>query len=405
MRLQKLASASTRSDFDNFASLNMPTVARLEPSPLGGLDGIETLNVSALWGRTGTVDFKAAIAAAFPRFELPPETPDQKRQRAQREIAAGAPSYGRVDASTSDADLDARLAAMESDITRRAGDYDAKMIGSIFSAFGRSDGLAKTYSDLANAMKGDAAELANWRGLSRDQKIELFNRISREANIEVKYNVSVVYGDKKWSEQELIDLDAGLAKMPATLLLDDAKLNVIRRYSALKEGSDDVFARSLGNGDIEFTDIGVAATYRYPGTPGVTETIMHEVGHHFDDENPRWKEFMAISGWRDVGAATDFSKVPNGAAKGKDLGITDDPEGNYVVSRQYGRTWVHKQGAEFGVGSYTQQNPYDDFAETFMQYMHDAANLKRTAPAKYEFIKKFLAERGAFHDPTLPRID
>jgi hypothetical protein len=219
--------------------------------------------------------------------------------------------------------------------------------------------------------------------------------------MEVKYNINIASGDKNWSESELNDLDAGLSKIPSTLLLDDDKLGTITRYSALTDDDGNaVFAQAQGNGEIEFTDLGVASTYRYGELHGVTETIMHEIGHHFDDENPRWKEFMAISGWRDLGPESAFSSVTDGAtAKGKDLGITDDPEGDYVVSRRYEHTWVHKAGAEFGKGPYTQNNPYDDFAETFMQYMYDPDNLKMTAPNKYEFIKQFLKDRDSDYKP------
>jgi hypothetical protein len=393
MRLQSLAEATVSRDFEPFVSTHFDAV-KVAPDALDRV-------LDKPWGSSLSLDSHALSAGQG--FSLPPETADQKRQRVEREISLTAPAAVHLDNSVSDADLDKRLADLEANCNVRAVDYQIKGVFASFgTAFGGGSGLKKTYSDLTAAMRGDVAELAGWRNMTHDQKVELFNRVSREANMEVKYNINIASGDKNWTEGELNDLDAGLAKIPSTLVLDDDQLGTISRFSALKDGNGkDIYAQTLNaNGEIQFTDLGVGAGYRYKGViPAVTETIMHEIGHHFDNENPRWKEFMAISGWRDVGADTDFSSVPNGPVKGKDIGITDDPEGDYVVSRQYNRTFAHKAGAEFGIGDYTRQNPYDDFAETFMQYMQDPDGLKANAPQKYAFIKQFLADRDSDYKP------
>jgi hypothetical protein len=364
------------------------------------LDAIESAQPSPSW-TMGAFDAGSRAAAPGLDIDLPPETPDQRRRRAEWDISANAPAYTPLDASAPDGMVDQRLAELEQLVSQRATVYDTQYVLSLFGGFfGQSDGLAKTYGDLGQAMRGDIAALSGWQGLSHDQKLDLYNRVAHEANMEVKYNVNIVYGDKTWSEAELNALEVGLQKIPVTLILDDDKLGNIRRQSALMDDkSKPVYAWTLGNGDIEFTDLGVAATYRYPELPGVTEALMHEVGHHFDDENPRWGEFMAISGWHDVGADSDFATLMNGdTVKGMALGIAEDPDGDYVVSRQYNRTYGHKAGAEFGRGDYTRQNPYDDFAESFMQYMHAPDELKANAPQKFAFIKQMLAERGADYD-------
>jgi hypothetical protein len=408
MRLQTLTPGSdARTDFNSFRtdlSFLCPDVIGDAHNP-GVRDGIDDSS-HPLWLSSSTVFAKAFANSAKTGFELSPETPDQKRRRAEYDLSTTAPSFTHLDSTVSDADLDKRLGDLENDVNARANTYQARLVTSILSgAFGGGDGLAKSYGDLASAMKGDAAELAGWRNLTHDQKVDLYNRISHEANMEVKYNVNIVKGDKSWSDAELNDLDAGLAKIPRSLLLDDAKLGEIGRYTALKDkAGNTIYAQSHEDtGAIDFTDIGVTSTYR-TSLPAITETILHEIGHHFDNESPHWKEFMAISGWRDVGDDAALSTYKNGdTAKGSDLGITDDPNSVFVVTRQYGRTFVHREDAQFGKGhlkDYASQNPYDDFAETFMQYMSAPDELKKSAPDKYALIKKILAEQGADYNPN-----
>jgi hypothetical protein len=413
MRLRdNLLETAPATDFDAFTRVSAtPTGASHQNAQLHLLDALDIHQDLLAWSSTGSAAASAFSAAGFAPIVLPPLTPDQIRRKAELDIANTAPPFTRLDNSASDAEVDKKLADLEATVNQRANDYAQKQAQSIFGSFfgGRSDGLAKTYGDLTNAMKGDAAELANWKNLTHDQKVDLYNRVGHEANMEVKYNINIVYGDKKWSEGELNDLDAGLARLPQSLILDDDKLGNIRRYSALTDSSKNpVFAWTLGNGDIEFTDLGISSSYRFPKVlPAVAEVILHEIGHHFDNENPKWKEFMALSGWRDLGADTLFPTIKNGeTAKGSALGITDDPNGDYVVSRQYNRTYVHKADAKFGEGDYTRQNPLDDFAETFMQYMVDPENLRKNAPEKYAFMTQFLLDRQAGPVPgRTPEID
>ena len=111
----------------------------------------------------------------------------------------------------------------------------------------------------------------------------------------------------------------------------------------------------------------------------------------FDDENPKWKEFKKLSGWHDLGAddKASLKKYKDGdTVKGEDVGLEKGKE--YILSRRYERTYVFEKNAKFGTGAYTKTNPLDDFSETFMQYILDGNNLKKTAPEKHKFMKEFV---------------
>jgi hypothetical protein len=83
-------------------------------------------------------------------------------------------------------------------------------------------------------------------------------------------------------------------------------------------------------------------------------TIFHEISHNisrkFDDldESPEW---LALSGW---------------------------------VKK--GENWFKSEKACF-TSQYSQNNPWEDFAETIATYRYNAKSLKKTCPAKYNFAK------------------
>src|SRR5262249_17425429 len=190
---------------------------------------------------------------------------------------------------------------------------------------------------------------------------------------------------------------------PPKLGLENEKLYNIRRFYEIIDPRDKkkVAAWTRGDtGDIEYSDWGISSTYRLTdrGIDPMTETLVHEIGHHFDDENPKWKQFKALSGWHDVGdaKATSLKKFKDGDhVKGKQLGLADK-ETEYVVTRAYGRMYVYKSNAKFGVGGstgdYAKSNPLDDFAETMMQYLVVPDDLKRESLDKYNFMKEFLGQ-------------
>lgn len=296
-----------------------------------------------------------------------------------------APEYRPLSAGTDPATADARLAELD-----RYLEVKGRAFHDLTTGIRQSARFDRFYNDLSRIAKEDRAQLRNVDKLSTQEKIALYNQIAHEVSVEFKHNVNLTKGNKNWSHDEIQDLDRGLQALPPHLSLENEKLFNVRRFDRIVSGGSDIFAWAKANGDIEFTDRGVNAQYRLTGrgVRPVTEVLVHEVGHHFDDESETWKRFKSLSSWVDAGTARDrrLAQYSNGdTVLGRDLGLADET-GRYVVSRQYGRTWAHREDAQFGIGQYTRANPYDDFAETFMQYFLAGEDLRKLAPDKYRYM-------------------
>jgi hypothetical protein len=95
--------------------------------------------------------------------------------------------------------------------------------------------------------------------------------------------------------------------------------------------------------------------------------ILHEIGHNWDDENPNWTSFLALSGW----TQTDMSGNRSFAAiEGEDL----DANGNVIPGVKYGQRWWYRRSAGFA-STYAMSHPLDDFAESFAAYFLEKAGL------------------------------
>ncbi len=308
--------------------------------------------------------------------------------------ASEAPPFNKLDpVKTDEKTVDKKLGDLEKFMEGRKSRYD-KLAS---DGWDKSDRFTKFYGDLSKITKEDLGQLKDWKALSKGDKIKLYNRVAHEAHVELKHNVNLTYGKtsgKKWSEKEMTDIDKGLSKLPPSLGLENEKLYNLRRFKdIIASDGDKVAAWAKANGDIEFSDIGVAGPYRltHKGVPPVAETILHEVGHHFDDENKKWNGWQKISGWNDIGGAkaTGLTKFEDGKEySGKDLGLKDE-KGTYVVTRRYGRTYVYNKNSNF-MGAYAKTNPKDDFSESLMQYFYNPTEFKSKAPEKYKFMDEFV---------------
>ncbi|MBF0105351.1 MAG: hypothetical protein HQM16_08500 [Deltaproteobacteria bacterium] len=277
-----------------------------------------------------------------------------------------------------------------------------------------STGIKKRYyQNLMTAVTGDLSELSNTQGLTRSQKIALHNRIGYEAHIEFKFNIALTHGNSvNWTNDELVALDRELSKIPATFLRNDPKFIVIQKEQ-LPKG---VAAGNTNTGTVLVGE----------GANNIRSAIIHEVGHNHDTENPRWQEFLNMSGWTDVtGQFTTVSpdfidgayQPHSGSAVFKSDGkkYTDsqlaDLDGDGVkdgrIQVQYGRVYRVNADARF-VSSYAGIHPCEDFAESFRAFFDTrnsngpqsspSARLKARDPEKYAFMKRFTG-----CDPLAPK--
>ncbi|MEA2707892.1 MAG: hypothetical protein QOF78_493 [Phycisphaerales bacterium] len=130
-------------------------------------------------------------------------------------------------------------------------------------------------------------------------------------------------GDVAWTEDEIWQLDKGLATLQArtgnTRLLKFASGDtmVLRRVASL---GVDTMAINDGNGEIKIADLAFTET-----TIPEWATIIHEIGHNWDetDENPSFGTFNEISHWRRVGGQWQFQP---GTLFARDYGKTNPVE-------------------------------------------------------------------------------
>jgi RTX calcium-binding nonapeptide repeat (4 copies) len=114
----------------------------------------------------------------------------------------------------------------------------------------------------------------------------------------------------------------------------------------------------------------------------VVRVVVHEIGHNWDVENPKWTKFLALSGWQEV---TDAS--------------TPVPEGYIRTKEKYEERWQYRADSAFA-SAYARTAPEEDFAESFAAYfLRGAAGNWTPTPeegsvavpeAKNDFIRSFV---------------
>jgi hypothetical protein len=320
-----------------------------------------------------------------------------------RAEAAAAPRHIALGSDTDVSTVDAKLAELNRTLTEKR-DHAAGIV----SQPGVDTDRKRFFSDMQGAMQDDLAALQGSQRMSREQKIDLYNRIAHEAEIEIKYNVNVGRFDKDWTQDELTQMDAALARIPDRLLLEDRTLNKILRF-----GSDDVYHRAGGhnseNGSIGIYDAAFGKSSQFPGGANqgfssFADTLIHEVGHGLAEHNPRYDDYLKISGWHKVDPALLAGRVNNSEVKGSDVGITDDPDGIYIIAKESGQgAFVRRKDAEFGHSDYGKTNPADDYCETLAEFLLDPEALRAKAPEKYQFMVEFAGQ--GYSQPQFPKLD
>jgi hypothetical protein len=132
-----------------------------------------------------------------------------------------------------------------------------------------------------------------------------------------------------------------------------------------------ILGENRGYGRISLTDAGLSGHETKQ-----VGTVLHEIGHNWDDENPNWSKFLEKSGWTQSNPdpegrwADRAQRWWGGDAASVALeeaashGVNDPP---YRRIDRYNSTWWYKASTPF-VSSYARTHPSDDFAESFAAY-------------------------------------
>jgi Ca2+-binding RTX toxin-like protein len=191
---------------------------------------------------------------------------------------------------------------------------------------------------------------------------------------------------RAWSDADVLAMAPGLRWLldnttsPRIFRLASGSPLTFQRIDTIpsSEGSRFVvYGDNDSRGLLRFTDAA------FPGLPGsvvrtdvtpASKTVVHEIGHDWDDENPNWSNFMALSGWRPLPVS---SPVPAGYTRAMSLGGTPQP-------------YVYVAGTPFArLDGYGRTNPYEDFA-TSLEVYYSGENPRVGWMAKSLFIGDFL---------------
>ncbi len=185
-----------------------------------------------------------------------------------------------------------------------------------------------------------------------------------------------------WTEPDVILVDDGLALLhqesaslleyyadssaspsPLTFVRQGPRTITTVTYSdppvVLIETTPGANGWNSGGGRITMTEDGMDNKH-----DRVVQTVIHEIGHNFDDENDDWGGFMAISGWAPTASVgsmvygldeSDFQK----SGDGNWWHVTEDTLSGATFARDYGM-----------------KNPYEDFATSFTAYFMFEAGLE-----------------------------
>ena len=209
------------------------------------------------------------------------------------------------------------------------------------------------------------------------------------ADFSAKEDVKIVFEDvskqtvktvgtfsaKSWTEKEVQLVDEALAKLQEytenNILLRNADGTemILKRIGTPGAPSTSQAKGYNMNTYQEYTD----ACFLQSDN-GVHKTVFHEIGHNWENENDKWDEFKAISGWT------------------KDL--TKSEDASYTLSGD--DNWYYLNSAMFA-RSYGAENPKEDFASSFSAYFMDYANEVypyspglAAIPKKEDFMEEFL---------------
>jgi hypothetical protein len=308
---------------------------------------------------------------------------DEMRQR---------PPLNQLPATATDEQINARLDQLERELQQRIARYQQM-----------ADGLEEAedeqfYQELADTARRDLQDLQTNRANATNsaERLRLFNRLNFETHIEFGYNVNLTHTNTAtWTTAELSDIEDALEQLPAAHTVMNEALYEIRRDRVYRnpDGTEDWNVGGVNHqGLIEIFNTGAAGVYRHTalGVNPITEVLVHEIGHHMDDENPRWNDFLALSGWRQLDADTigdDTCTIDGRTYNDGDVIRLDGA--NYIIQIEYGEVWAYQQGAAFSIGNYNRVHPVEDFAEAYTEFVVAPRELRTRAPDKYQFMVDF----------------
>jgi len=274
-------------------------------------------------------------------------------------------------------------------------------------------------------------ELPPRHRLSRFQGGQLVNLLAKKVRLELEYGIHLTRASgaasseaRSWSLSDMRSVRAGLSLIPAGHLIMTPLLHRFERFS-----SKDSFGTRRDSGAIAIADdmrSDRSYSREFGGVQGLVVTLVHEIGHalqvgkshrdiKFSRETGRifnpadplfdFGAFLSLSDWRVV-TEQPQQWIYNGEAIR--IGANEYPlnhpttyRDRYVVLTTYDDTvtvrrvgeqkkekniklvLAHSAGAGFGIRTYGREDPFEDWAEGFSEYILTPERFSRLAPEKF----------------------
>jgi hypothetical protein len=194
--------------------------------------------------------------------------------------------------------------------------------------------------------------------------------------------------DQLWSAKEIREIDAAFSKMPKELR--NLRLSKIDRLADGYRSGDHstqvaAFASPYMKGykaaELVSYDAGMKRLSNgknpYKTTSWPQEVMLHELCHHYDFKGYYASNYGAMTSEK---FGSTFGKLSGWKEK-------TDAKGQSV--------WTANKDSKF-ISWYAETSPAEDYAETCMNYVLHPETLKKKAPEKYTYMKKYLFNNNEF---------
>jgi hypothetical protein len=198
----------------------------------------------------------------------------------------------------------------------------------------------------------------------------------------VSHDIELKFANSRgvWSLKEMEIVDLAFKKLhdtnPRLLKDSNSAASVLTFYKAgsqQSEGWSGLNVPSAGKHKIYIADWDESST---AANEAAKDTVLHEIGHNWEDENRYWGDFLRCSGWTRTipsGKAYLYYAAPSSPVTGKFSGW-------YYLKSRHGNF----------ASDYARTSPYEDFAETFASYFMGETH-GGVLTTKFAFMNSWLA--------------
>lgn len=216
-----------------------------------------------------------------------------------------------------------------------------------------------------------------------------------------------------WSVSEIEEARQVMERIPEGRLLFTPKLHTIQRVRTL---GNHILGLRADNGTIKITDAAVAHPHvelAYRGKSSFQITLTHELGHaiQLGPEGPglkedgqdltiipgdpcyNFKEFMQLSNWQIISPErfkvqdSGLSVLLDGTAL--PTGVPCSFQGRRIILvYNQGLLMSYDTSADFSLIDYSRTNPWEDWAESFCEYIMLPERLLKFAPQKFMYFEE-----------------